>query len=118
MKLNQIVTSPNASRNLYDIGLRRKCIYGWLYHAVTKKYVIKDFGLGKNLLRAYTLSELGEIIPHGNFNHDPVMKISTGEWLLKSDPHASKWETEVDARAGYLYMLIKTGQLKIEDLNK
>lgn len=112
------ITSPNASRHLNDIGLKRKCQFGWLFHAGTKRYVLKEFGLGRNLLRAYTLSELGEIIPYGFFNVDPVVKITGGLWILKKEPKNGAWETEVDARAWYLFTMIKTGQLKIEDLNK
>lgn len=118
MNLEKQVTSPNASRHLNDIGLRRKCQFGWLYMAGPKRYVLKNFGLGKNLLRAYTLSELGDIIPFGHFSTQPVIKISGGLWTLREDADKGGWETQVDALAWYLFKLIKSGELSIEDLNK
>ena len=114
----QQVTSPNTSRYLNDIGLRRKSNLGWEYQRIAKKYVLKKFESSKGLLRAYSLSELGDIIPFGFFSANPVIKIHNGLWTLSTEQDKGAWETQVDAMAWYLFRLVKTKQVTVDQLNK
>ena len=90
MKPEQQVTSVKVSTELLALGIKKKSQKGWkiwhrekIYHAE-----LRDYSIMSGMLRAYSLSELGEMIPFGSFSANPVAKIHNGMWVLRSEPKA------------------------------
>jgi len=115
MKLENQVTSIKISNDLHAKCIRYKSKYVWVYWKVKKTWVLGEKRDGQFLLNAipaYTLSELGEIIPFGYLSAQDVIKIANNEWVVKIDKSKKKFDTEVDARAYYLILLLRKGVLQ------
>ena len=71
-----------------------------------------------NLIHAYTIAELGMMIPWGFFQASPVHKMPGGFWQMhKNDGKVKNFATEVEARAWYLIDLIETNQVTLNEVN-
>lgn len=112
------VVSYDLCKMLHDLNVRHKCQYGWFYNEKRREPMLKHFEQFRNLIRTYTLRELGEMIPFGNMNADPAIKISRNEWTLKNAKRMVPFTKEVDVRAWYLISLIKSKAISVDDINK
>ncbi len=119
------VTGPGTSMVLQSLGIRLKSDYMW--KPVQKNIFSKEFvlikkelstPLMKGLIHAYTIAELGIMIPWGLFQMSPVHKLPGGIWqiTLKSGKIHS-YATEVEARAHYLIDLINNKDVTIDEIN-
>ena len=120
MKLENQVTSVKISNDLYQQCIRCKSKYVWVFWKVKKTWVLGERKEGQFLLNsipAYTLSELGEMIPFGYLSAQDVVKISNTEWVVRIDKSKKYYDTEVDARASHLITLLKTGEITVFQIN-
>ncbi|TSA24366.1 MAG: hypothetical protein D4R67_12025 [Bacteroidetes bacterium] len=114
-------TFYDTSRKLHDLGIRWKPNKWWRVIHVnsrSRKYLLVDKLLPyQQGVPAYSLSELGMIIPFGFFNEIPVVKFLGGYFKLKIEGQKElTFSTEVEARAHYLIYLIESGQAQVEPI--
>jgi hypothetical protein len=121
MNLTKQVTSIQISRVLNEKGIRNKSKHIWVFFAIAKKWDLqekKERHFIPGAVPAYTLSELGEMFPFGDFSMQPVIKISNDCWTVpKNDNHKVSFETEVDARAFYLIRMLEKGDVSVDQIN-
>jgi hypothetical protein len=121
MNLTKQVTSIQISRVLNEKGIRNKSKHIWVFFAIAKKWDLqekKERHFIPGAVPAYTLSELGEMFPFGDFSMQPVIKISNDCWTVpKNDNHKVSFETEVDARAFYLIRMLEKGEVSVDQIN-
>ena len=124
MKLEQQVCSLELARQLKDLGVKQtESLFVWSDHTVqptlwTDKHLNEDYkDHGKNVYSAFTVAELGEMLP----THTGCYRIDFND----SDEHQSTWccikhvpgarsqfehlewsDTEANARAKMLIHLI------------
>lgn len=111
-------TFPETAQKLKDLGIRIKPNRWWKLYPTQnkgKRYVLvnklQPFQKG---VPAWSLSEIGQMIPFGFFNQLPVMKFLGGYYKVKIDEKKElTFQTEVEARAHYLIHLIETGQATV-----
>jgi len=112
-------TSPNTSRELKNIGICKKADYYW--RRLRNQYILvpqSKYLFGIYRIPAFSLAELGEMIPWGFFQAAIVHKMPGNIWQVKlSDGKMHNYALEVEARAWYLIDLIKNGQVKVVDIN-
>lgn len=112
------VVSYDLCETLHELNVRYKCQYGWFYNVRKQEFILKPFEPFRNLIRTYTLRELGEMIPFGSMSADPAIKIGRHEWTLKNAERMVPFTKEVDVRAWYLITLIKSNKVSVEEINK
>lgn len=121
MNLTKQVTSIQISRVLNEKGIRNKSKHVWVFFAIAKKWDLqekKERHFIPGAIPAYTLSELGEMFPFGDFSMQPVIKISNDCWTVpKNDNQKVSFETEVDARAFYLIRMLEKGDVSVDQIN-
>lgn len=121
MNLTKQVTSIQISRVLNEKGIRNKSKHVWVFFAIAKKWDLqekKERHFIPGAIPAYTLSELGEMFPFGDFSMQPVIKISNDCWTVpKNDNRKVSFETEVDARAFYLIRMLEKGEVTVDQIN-
>ena len=120
--LNQLqFTSPGTSRELKNSGLCKKASYYW--RRLNNKFVLVAQNLTLNypgvlFIAAFSLAELGEMIPWGFFQDVIVHKMPGGIWQVKlSDGRMHSFALEVEARGYYLVDLIRSGKVKADEIN-
>lgn len=124
MKIEKYVTNPMTSLHLAAAGVRLKSIYGFVKSETAKTVTFRLVPSGDKMLRsgflhAYTLGELGEMIPFGHLQSATVEKMPGGVWQVKSKNgkmHFFKNETE--ARAHVLLDLLNSKTITIDQVNK
>ncbi len=121
--LNQLqFTSPGTSRELKNSGICKKAKYYW--RRLNNKYVLVAQNLTLNFpgvlfIAAFSLAELGEMIPWGFFQDVIVHKMPGGIWQVKlSDGGMHSYSLEVEARGYYLIDLIRSGKVKADEINR
>ncbi|MFZ4569732.1 MAG: hypothetical protein ACOYM0_01225 [Bacteroidales bacterium] len=106
---------------MFDKGIHQKSKSVWVFYAIAKKWALKekkDKVFIPGAIPAYTLSELGEMLPMGNFSMQPVIKISNNLWTVpKNDNQKVSFETEVDARAFYIIRMLEKGEITRDQIN-
>lgn len=132
MKLEDQVCQHYLSKKLTELGLKKESVFSWvdqnheikLTSTIMAKLMIsrpKDIRLYEenNIFPAYSVAELGEMIPHG------VNTVKDGlGWYTEVFKPLKEWNKlfpcrlEANARANILINLIETGIVKVEDLNK
>jgi hypothetical protein len=122
MKFELQITSPGTSNYMHLIGVRLKSDWMYNYRPITKQYIIlkanNTLPGSKNLLHAYTIAELGVMIPWGYFQASPVYKMPGGIWQMKKkDGTVKSYATEVEARAWYLIDLLETENVTLNEVN-
>jgi len=125
MKIELQVTSPNTSNLLAQIGLRTKSDHYWKpfhknIHLLSYELIdaSKAGPFLKGLLHAYTIAELGIMIPWGFFQAAQVHKLPGGIWQITLHTGVIKnYSYEVEARANYLIDLITSNQVSVDEIN-
>lgn len=124
MEIEKQVCPLEYSKKLKELGVTRESFFGWFWHPYDA-WVI--YPKNENMLgmAAYTVSELGEMIPskinvknHNGYEYE--IKFYKEDELWNS--HAFGWcifrtKNEIDSRAEMLIYLIENGHVKAEDLN-
>jgi len=110
---------PATSKELQKLGIRWRANMYWKEmhprQGVTRYVLVDKLRPFDKGVPAYSLSEIGLMMPFGFFNTVPVMKFLGGYFKLKIDEKKElTFSTEVEARANYLIHLIKTGQAQVE----
>jgi len=129
MKLKNQVCSLELSKQLEKLGVKQNSFWYWFNPFKNQgwelvRYLEWDFNMHHEFYRAYSVAELGEMLPEDY--KITLMKdnreITVGLWNLDKkwgkERHCSNFEakTEADARAKMLIYLIenKTNSLLIE----
>ena len=99
-----------------------KSDYVYRFYPGTKKSVLvpasQIFPGSKNITHAYTIAELGLMIPWGLFQQSPVKKHQGGKWEIDLKENGKHYYAyEVEARAHYLIDLIYTKQVDVNEVN-
>ncbi len=72
MKLEDQVCSLELAKKLKELGVKQESLFSWLYIEKTKKWrlvasseelEVRSFYVGKELISAFTVAELGEMLP-------------------------------------------------------
>ena len=110
--------SPESSKILLNLGIRWKSAAYWQFIPGQKKYVLKEkIEPFKSGVPAYSVIELGHLIPFGFFNQMKIHKYLNGIYkVLLSDGQWHTFMGEAECRAFYLIDLIKTGKATILDI--
>lgn len=114
MKLEQQVTSLELSKKLRELGVKQESLFVWdwsmeegvmadlIYWEKDKPNSHKV--MGGYLFSAFTVAELGEMLPSGF----EVNKYSDGEWSCQMPcSPLNRAMSEVDARAKFLISLLE-----------
>ena len=111
--------SPGMADRMKSIGITKKSAMWWCAQNKANRWVLKPAAIiGQTFLRAYSLAELGEMIPWGFFQAEPVQKMPGGIWQVAMQNGTIKSHSlEVEARAEYLIDLIKSGQVNVVEIN-
>jgi hypothetical protein len=118
LKENQY-TSPGTSRELKNAGIIKRASFYW--RRLQNKYVLipqeKTF-MSFVTIAAFSIAELGEMIPWGYFQATMVHKMPGGIWQVRlSDGKMHSFSLEVEARGYFLLDLICSGALKADEIN-
>ena len=122
MKIELQVTSPGTSNVLKNMGVTLKSDYVYRFNPGTKRSVlypaVQIVPGSKNITHAYTIAELGMMIPWGFFQASPVAKFRGGIWTIDLKENGKhNYSYEVEARAYYLIDLIYTKQVDVKEVN-
>lgn len=112
-------TFYETSKKLHELGVRWKPNKWWRliqHNSRNTRCILVDKLLPyQQGVPAYSLAELGLIMPFGFFNEMPIMKFLGGYFKIKIDGKKERtFQTEVEARAHYLIHLIESGQAQVE----
>ncbi len=111
MKIELQFTSPDTSNVLKCMGVNLKSDYLWWFQPGSKKNQLieasKFYPGARNMTHAYSIAELGQMIPWGFFQSSPVHKLPGGIWMFTdSNEKAHHYAYEVEARAHFIIDLI------------
>lgn len=125
MNIEKQCTSFELSKRLYELGLRKESLFYWHHYLIGDwKIVFNDVCPTQSLTKqenysAYTVAELGDMLPECTFswkvNVKPIWLCSYDEPILEN---SLRDNTEANARAKCLIMLIENKIIDVEDLNK
>lgn len=109
MKLEDQVVSLELAKKLKELGVRQESLFYWndcwMGKPTLDRAIHSDNG--KESYSAFTVAELGEMLPHHNikmYNIQPRIQLRIGGKELNAFVEA---ETEADARAKMLIYLIE-----------
>ena len=115
-------TSPDLSEKLAALGVRKKSDYMYKYIPGSKKYQLLPAGKcnpgNANLIHAYSIAELGLMIPWGYFQTPAILKQPGGIWMYVAlDKRIYNYSLEVEARGFFLLDLLSNNEISIWDVN-
>lgn len=134
MKLEQQVTSLDLSKRLKELGVKQESLFFWVskmrhenngegFKRTEDVWVIERFGEvnpsgnGHKWASAFTVAELGEVLPQGITTYCTNI---TGKWGWKSFYIVTtaisldeKFDTEADARAKMLICLLENDLVRL-----
>jgi len=119
MKAEFQIIGHHTAMKLHSLGIRVKAL---TYYMILNKNQIKitkaSFPLNGNTIAAYSIAELGELIPWGFFQSAIIHKMPGGYWQVKLiNGQWASFQLEVECRAAYLIDLIEHKQLTIDEVN-
>ena len=109
-----------TSKIIQKLGIRWAASHHWELRAKKNEYVLRpgNIYLGRGF-PAYDITELGHMIPYGNFNEMKILKLPNNFFKVEFEPE--KWHTfssEAEARAQYLIWLVTIGKVEVEGTKK
>jgi hypothetical protein len=137
IKLEDTMTGPSTSGALKDLGIKVKTSHYWK-HVAGPTYMLvpntvktntlfvktrnnKSKAVTRNnapLMPAYSVAELGIMIPWGFFQKNIILKMPVGLWQVELiDGTRSSFYSEAEARAFYLIDLITTKSVTVDHIN-
>lgn len=123
MKIEKQVSSPKTSLRLLSKGVKLTSLYGWVKVSGNGKthFILKKTSsevIFRGFIHAYTLAELGEMIPWGFFQSSTVGKMPGGIWCAKSTKGSLlMFDSEVEARAMVVIDLLETKSITSDQVN-
>lgn len=119
MKLEQQVTSLELSKKLKELGVKHESYFAHYFNAgeptgaIVETFLYKDASSDfkdTKLLSAFTVAELGEMLPKRCSTHKSLDNDS--EWCgwYADDDHIFRANTEADARAK-MWLYLKKNEL-------
>lgn len=128
MNLESQVCSLELSKRLKELGVKQKSLFYWI-RVETENKNIDGFGLTyiinifkpiqnfKEIYSAFTVSELGEILPDNCYTQKNCARI-TVDWIchhIIDDDQEDIWigESEADARAKMLVYILKNKLMEL-----
>lgn len=112
MKLESQVVSMKLSKELFDLNVPQESCFYWMAKSkqLAKK---KPVNIGTGVYSAFTVAELGELLPDWNDMLYFPKKLK-GEWGgLVGTLEVIKADTEANARAKILIYLIENKLIKL-----
>lgn len=124
MKLEDQVVSLELAKKLKELGVKQDSLWFWTWAEWNKEVewvlILEDkrAGLKKETFSAFTVAELGEMLPEGYRSYYYNGHPSGGNWMCNDGEilGVADANTEADARAKMLIYLIKEGIIKAEEL--
>lgn len=65
MKLEEQVTSLELSKRLKELGVKQESFFNWNNGKLESDHVMKNYNGYENCIAAFTVAELGELLPQG-----------------------------------------------------
>jgi hypothetical protein len=125
LPLEKQVVSLELAKRLKELGVAQDSAFRWALDA-GNQWVLVSSRIGKvdpdQRLSAFTVAELGEMLPNGSESWRNEQRRYAAEFVLPGDPknrgtlHFAA--TEADARAAMLIHLIEQGHLTIGSESK
>ena len=122
MKLELQVNQPATGKLLKSLGIRLKADNYWRFFPNLKGWKLFQGNIitmnATDSVPAYSIADLGNMIPWGFLQKVVVHKMPGGFWQCElSDKKMHSFPLEVEARAFYLIDLIRSGQVKVDEIN-
>jgi hypothetical protein len=132
MKLEQQACSLELAKRLRKLGVKQESLFWWVrwldFGGAGKSYPQGDVLAYKNdpllapkhhsdgeLYRAFTVAELGEMLPHGYYSRHGVRGYTCGAMLAASETKGTfQRDTEADVRATMLIYLLENKLLSLQ----
>lgn len=120
MKLENQVVSLELAKKLKELGVKQESLFKYIAtfpsgeYRISDRYTETDLSYGADVISAFTVAELGEILPEG-FR---IEKFKDNYWCFdKKRRNRMHWEiseTEADARAKCLIYLIENKLINLK----
>jgi len=137
MNIETTVTGPSTSAFLKELGVKFKTAYYWKNIGSGKFMLIPQTNVNPIVIKrkknnkvktklkfipsfipAFSVGELGIIIPWGFFQKSIVFKMPGGVWQVQlNNGNSHCYTSEVEARASYLIDLLQTEQISLDEIN-
>lgn len=124
MKLQDQVCTLEQAKRLRELGVTQYSFFWWIKEG-GNEYLLLHYGMTANRtgFSAYTVAELGEMLPTGFDTMRTTLTLEKSEWLgydndSKYFPDAKGYQTEAQCRAAMLIRLIESNLTTIEQINK
>ena len=110
---------PETAFHMKAAGVRLKANYYWKKLGTRNDLIPQSkTQIGIPSIPAYSIGELGEMIPWGFFQALLCQKMPNGVWQVElSDQKLHSYYSEVEARAAYLIDLLESKQLDPDEIN-
>ena len=108
------------SRKLKQAGIKVKANFYWYFPKGKPKPIlipVEKTVPFMNTLPAYSITELGMMIPWGYFQSMLIHKYPGKYFQVYIDAEWITFQTEVEARAAFLIHLLEKGDVKPEEIN-
>ena len=119
MKMEDQVASKDLSRELFELNIKQDSLWFWSKNRLGRYKLVRnnsiDVSTAKMKYSAYTVAELGELLPDNSKSYrDPKSDYLWQSTLFKEElpGWASAGATEANARAKLAIYLIKEGIIK------
>ena len=119
MRLEDQVCSLELAKKLKELGVKQEAAFHWRYSDLLEEWSLfrptKDVTSSKPFYAAFTVAELGELLPNSWEGTEPVDETwatKPGRWVCSWDNETFYADTEADARARMMIYLIENGIVK------
>ncbi len=120
MKIEQQVCTWEQAKKIKELGITQTSSYFyWHFGAVSETWILincEDSDIDANDFSAYTVAELGVMMPSG---YDTMHSTMGGRrWFdLDGMDDREYYKTEAEARAAMLIYLLENNILKVDEVN-
>ena len=124
MKKEFNYTFPQTSLAIQAAGIHWKAQFYWKIiganHKSQKAVLVDKSEPFGRFVPAFSVSEIGTMIPFGFFNEMKIHKYLQGFYKYQVDDKtwSKPFSTEVECRAHYLLWLIESGKSTLQDIKK
>jgi len=128
MKLENQVCGLELAKRLKELGIKQDSLWYWgrYYHHNKDDWELSDISSFENLnaeyYSAFTVAELGEMLPYTVFSHE-YLRNNASVWRCIKDIDGKKIKkfdanTEANARCQMLIYLIENKIIDVKDVNR
>ena len=116
MNLEQQVCSLGLSKRLKELGVKQKSYFFWDDHReFSGEWIISSEPEMDRAASAFTVAELGEMLPHGVETGKTVEREAWCSFPHFTEPYGVGADTEADARAKMLIYLLEGFYFPLKD---